>query len=207
MSRGELSKRNRSVAALLGAGAIDTHVCRELGLTPAQFERTVQRIAAFVAETADLTHPMALCERALRCRADGKRRSIAARFRALMETASEAVLVVDGRSGVIREANDRAAGLFGRSRLELVGLSVEELVPDSIRSIHAAYRLGFLASSRRREMGHHPGIVAVRPDESRSELAIALTATNNDDDVMVVCTEYSRWAVSEVESRSRATVE
>lgn len=189
---------------MLGDGATDHQVCRELGLTPASFQQCLTRVAEFADTPVDPTRPIALCERALRSRADSKVRSLQARFQALMETAPEAVLVVDGRSGIIREANEQAARLFGRTVEALVGLSVEALVPEELQSIHQAYRLGFLASTRRREMGHHPGIVTVRPDGSKSDLAIALTTTNDHDDVMVVCTEYNQWLSVDPAAKVRA---
>lgn len=204
MQRRDLSERNRAVATMLSQGATDIQVCRELGISHDELEIALRGIGDFASTPVDETRPIALCERALRTRADVQVRALQARFAALMETAPEAVLVSDGRTGLIKEANDQAVRLFGRSRRELIGLSVEELVPDSLKSVHVAYRLGFLASSRRREMGHHPGIAIERPDGTRSELAIALTATAGSDDVMVVCTEYTQWARAEgVNARQR----
>ncbi|HLK15066.1 MAG TPA: PAS domain S-box protein [Fimbriimonadaceae bacterium] len=202
----KLSQTDAAMAALLGSGATDIAVRHELRLTQAQFDQALRRLISFVSDPVDASKPKALCERALRCRAEAMVRSLEARFHALMETALEAVLVVDGRSGIIREANGPAEELFGRSRSELQGLSVEELVPVNLRSIHGAYRLGFLSSDRRRELGRHPGIVALRPDGTSSTLAIALTSTKDNDDVMVVCTEYTRWkAIQGAAQASSAT--
>jgi hypothetical protein len=42
-------------------------------------------------------------------------------------------------------------------------------------------------------MGYHPPIFGVRSDGAKIDMAIALTATPIDDDIMVVCTEHSHW--------------
>jgi PAS domain S-box-containing protein len=61
----------------------------------------------------------------------------------------DALLVVDA-AGLIVLANPPAAQLLGYGPDELVGLNVDELVPDSIRPRHAAYRG---ATDRRRARG------------------------------------------------------
>jgi PAS domain S-box-containing protein len=77
--------------------------------------------------------------------------------------------------------------MFGYSPRELVGHEVEMLVLPEVRDVHVAYRNGFLNSVRKREMGYHPPIEALRKDGSTIWLDIALTATQATDDVMVVC--------------------
>ena len=110
-----------------------------------------------------------------------------------MDVLPHAVLIIDGRTGAIKEFNLAACELFGYTSEALKGLTVEDLVPGVQRAIHTAYRIGFLSSIRRREMGYHPPIFGLCSDGGQIEMAIALTATMADDDVMVVCTERSRW--------------
>lgn len=45
-------------------------------------------------------------------------------------------------------------------------------------------------------MGYHPPIYAARADGAKIEIAISLTASAADDDVMVICTEYRTWEVA-----------
>jgi len=107
----------------------------------------------------------------------------------------------------VKEFNEVACRMFGYTAKEFWGLKVEQLVPQSFRAIHPAYRLGFLANVRKREMGYHPPILGVRKDGTEVEMAIALTATVADDDVMVVCSELSRWVGSDAcDAESEASV-
>jgi len=135
----------------------------------------------------------AMYERALRLRAENTFRSLEARFHALLDASPNAILVVNAMTGVISQVNSNAAKLFGYPANGLVGRSVEDLVNPPLRAIHPAYRIGFVTSARRREMGYHPPIFAYRAVGSEVEVAIALTATTNDEEVMVVCTEFARW--------------
>jgi PAS domain S-box-containing protein len=126
-------------------------------------------------------------ERVQRHRLDGEIWASEARLNALMDISPEAVFVVNGRSGRILKVNNKAQTMLGYSPRELVGRSVEMLVPSDKREVHVAYRNGFLNSVRKREMGYHPLIEALKKDGTLIQLEIALTATQATDDVMVVC--------------------
>jgi PAS domain S-box-containing protein len=196
-----LSERERQVLERLSQGLKDAEICRDLGISETVFRRALKRIESLAeAETEDAGRHY---ERALKVRAENRLRSLEARFQALMSILPGAVLVVDGRTGVIKEINESASQLFGYSVQEFIGRSVEDLVPEELRAIHPRYRIGFLSSLRKRELGYHPPIFGVRADGSQIEVAIALTATTADDDVMVVCTEKSAWAdVERVQHRA-----
>lgn len=110
-----------------------------------------------------------------------------ARLYALMDTAPEAVFLIDGRSGKILKANNNAVLAFGYSLRELVGEVMEFLIPADQREVHRLFRDGFLRSVRKREIGYHPAIFALHKDGSLIPLDIALTASQTSDEVMVVC--------------------
>ena len=61
------------------------------------------------------------------------------RFRELLEAAPDAILEVDA-SGHIQLMNAITEKLFGYSREELLGQSVELLIPEEMRELHAAHR-------------------------------------------------------------------
>lgn len=202
-----LSPRDQKVLQLLSEGLADHEVCRELRMSPNLLRQAIERIEQrATVETEDAGR---FFERALRKRAENRIVSMEARFQALKQIIPQAVLIVDGRSGIIKDANALACQLFGFTEGELVGKKVEELVPDEHRAVHTAYRLGFLASIRKREMGYHPPIYGLRSDGTTVEVAIALTATTADDDVMVVCAERAQWTAPAAQrdeaARSRLT--
>ena len=87
-----------------------------------------------------------------------------AAYRTLFSAYPDALLVVD-RGGTIVLANPAAVALLGYPVDELVGLSVETLVPDAIRARHAAYREEYGRHPRARPMGTQMDLVAKRRDE------------------------------------------
>ncbi len=70
----------------------------------------------------------------------------------LINAAPDAMFVVDVQ-GVILLANDQAEQLFLYRRDELVGRSIDMLVPDTLRASHASHRSAYDAAPRRRAMG------------------------------------------------------
>jgi PAS domain S-box-containing protein len=65
-----------------------------------------------------------------------------ARFRALLESSPDAIVIVGG-DGAIQLVNARTEQLFGFDRDELVGQPVEILVPESLRGPHEKYRAAY----------------------------------------------------------------
>ena len=74
------------------------------------------------------------------------------RFRLAVEAAPNAMIMTDEK-GTIVLANSQAEALFGYSRAELSGMSVETLVPERLRATHPASRAQFFADPQSRSMG------------------------------------------------------
>jgi PAS domain S-box-containing protein len=189
MSESSFGERSGILRAL-AEGNSDLKVCQQFGLLIGDLERILADLATEASSSPELALQWAEI-RAIR--AENARIATEGRLQALMDISPEAVLVVNAPTGAIERANDLASTMFGYPASELIGLSIEELVPDQYRHIHPVFRIRFMTSTRKREMGYHPPIFAKRKDGSEVEVAIALTANPTDDTVMVVCTEFARW--------------
>jgi protein-histidine pros-kinase len=77
-------------------------------------------------------------------------------FQQLFESAPDAAIVVDV-DGRIVLANAHAEELFRYTREELVGQSVELLVPERFQEAHVQQRRDYMDEPRKRPMGH-PGV-------------------------------------------------
>ena len=95
-------------------------------------------------------------------------------YRSVFSAYPDALLLVDA-AGLIALANPAASALLGYAKDELVGLSVDELVPDSIRPRHASYRQAYAHAPRSRPMGTQMELVAKRRDGSEVMVEIALS--------------------------------
>ncbi|CAN5608247.1 hypothetical protein BH10PSE18_BH10PSE18_50530 [soil metagenome] len=86
-------------------------------------------------------------------------------FRSVFAAYPDALLVVD-QQGLIVLANPAAIDLLGYTGDELIGLDVEQLVPDAVRPRHATYRHGYANAPRARPMGRQLDLTAKRRDGS-----------------------------------------
>ena len=75
-----------------------------------------------------------------------ERKRAEATFRDLLESAPDAMVIVD-RSGRIVLVNTQTERLFGYTRAELLDQSVDQLVPDRFRARHPEHRTRYFADS------------------------------------------------------------
>ncbi len=85
----------------------------------------------------------------------------------------DAIFVTDA-NGVIRDANPRASELFGYAQSELVGISIEALVPERFRARHPSHRENYDAHPRARQMGAAMNLFGLRKDGSEFPVDIML---------------------------------
>ena len=95
-------------------------------------------------------------------------------YRDLLDAAPDALLIVDDE-GIVVYANAQVEALFGYERSEILGQSIEILVPARHRAPHVAHRAGFSAAPRKRPMGSGLQLAAVRKDGTEFPVEISLS--------------------------------
>lgn len=95
-------------------------------------------------------------------------------FRALFETAPDAMIVVD-HEGRIVLANPQSERLFGYDAGELDGQPVEVLLPENVRASHGAHRADYMANPRVRPMGAGYELTGRRKDGQAFPVEIGLS--------------------------------
>jgi PAS domain S-box-containing protein len=106
------------------------------------------------------------------------------RFRALLESAPDAMVIVDG-AGTIRLVNAQTEALFGYPREELLGRPVEILVPGRFRADHPGRRRGYAANQQVRPMGAGLDLRGLRRDGSEFPVEISLSPLQTSDGLLV----------------------
>jgi PAS domain S-box-containing protein len=104
-------------------------------------------------------------------------------FRAALELAPDAIVITD-RGGKIVLVNAQAENVFGYRDEELVGQSVELLLPERFRAAHVAHRSRFGAEPKIRGMGARPDLPARRKDGSEFLAEISLGPIHTEAEVL-----------------------
>lgn len=111
-------------------------------------------------------------------------------YQAIFAASPDGLLVVDA-DGVIRAANPRAEELFGWTTEELIGQSVDVLVPDAVGQSHHTHRARFAADPHNRPMGVGLDLRGRRKDGSTFPVEISLSPWHPSDSaepMRVICT-------------------
>jgi PAS domain S-box-containing protein len=107
------------------------------------------------------------------------------RFRKVVEYAPSAMVMINSR-GLIELVNRQTEQLFQYSRNELLGQSIELLLPERFRSAHPNLRTGFLASPLSRPMGVGRDLYGRRKDGSEFAVEIGLNPLETEQGQMVL---------------------
>ncbi len=114
----------------------------------------------------------------------------------LLESLPDAIIAVDN-SGRIVETNSQAQELFGYERDELVGQTVEMLVPESYRRGHQEHRESFAEAPKTRRMGAGFELYGRRRDGSQFPVEISLSPVATANGPMVLS------AIRDISDRKR----
>lgn len=152
---------------------VATHLALH-GLRKHLEERVRERTAEFQEANARLVAEIA------------ERRRAEENFRAVLESAPEAMVIVNRRHEIVL-VNSRAETVFGYRRDELLGLAIEMLVPDGFRAGHARYVDGYLATPAMRPMGKGRGLHGRGRDGREFPAEISLSPVGSGDEMLVIC--------------------
>lgn len=149
----------------------------------------------------------------LRDRVEQALRESESRFRTLVE-ASPSGFVLTDRQGRISMANPHAERALGYAPGELLGRSVDALLPQRARPAHRRWRKSYLEAPSSRPMGAGRDLFARRKDGTEIPVEVALTPIPGEDGPMVLATlvditerRHVERTLRESEERFRGTFE
>jgi PAS domain S-box-containing protein len=150
---------------LYGRRKDGTQVPVEIGLTPVATEDGMFILSSIVDISA--------------------RRRAEARFRAAVESSPAGMVMVDGGGSIVL-VNKAVERMFGYGREELMGESIEKLVPERFRSVHPGHRQGFFRAPDARAMGAGRDLFGLRKDGTEIPVEIGLNPIETDDGTFVL---------------------
>ncbi len=114
---------------------------------------------------------------------EAERRQEEAKFRDLIESTPDAIFAVD-KNGIIVLLNSQTEKIFGYSRGELIGQSVETLVPERFRELHLGHRAKYSSEPRARPMGTGLDLYGRRKDGSEFPIDISLSPLKSSGEIL-----------------------
>jgi hypothetical protein len=160
--------RARSMGAgrdLYGLRKDGSEVPVEIGLTPLVTEEGVFVLSSIVDITA--------------------RKRAEERFRLAVESSPNGMVMVDP-AGKMVLVNREVERMFGYERQELLGQSIEMLVPERFRQRHPTYRSTFFRAPDRRSMGVGRDLFGLKKDGTELPVEIGLNPIETEDGLFVL---------------------
>ena len=102
------------------------------------------------------------------------------RFRAIVDTVAEGIIITDGR-GVIESFNPAAAWIFGYTPEEAIGRNVSMLMPAPDSQQHSSHMARYLESSETTIIGTVREVDAQRQDGSLVPIELAISEVHVAD--------------------------
>jgi PAS domain S-box-containing protein len=116
-----------------------------------------------------------------------ERRPIEARFREFLEAAPDAVVIVNDGDQIVL-VNSRTERLFGYPRSDLIGESVELLIPERFRRPHQGARGGHFHPARAGVTGSELDLSGLRKDGSEFPIEITPSPLETEEGILASST-------------------
>ncbi|MEA2699332.1 MAG: hypothetical protein QOI66_3603, partial [Myxococcales bacterium] len=160
-------KDGRRVPVLIGSAMIE-----------AETDGREKKCISFVVDLTERKAAQAAIEQL------GEERAAAAKFRALLDSAPDAMVIV-GNDGLITLVNNQMEAVFGYPRAAVIGQPIEILIPDRFKDAHPAHRGHYFRNPGLRPMGAGVELYGRRQDGTEFPIEVTLSPLKTAEGVLV----------------------
>jgi PAS domain S-box-containing protein len=114
-----------------------------------------------------------------------ERRQAEDRFEQVVHSAPNAIVLVNRKQQIVL-VNQQACQLFGYEATQIVGQSVERLIPERFRARHGGYFASFFGNLQARAMGSGRDLVGLRSDGREVPIEVGLNPIHTNQGTMVL---------------------
>jgi PAS domain S-box-containing protein len=118
-------------------------------------------------------------------------------FKELLKSAPDAIVQVD-TNGSILFLNEQTVNLFGYDSDELLGKSIEQLIPEALKDVHRKHRKKYEKYPTTRSMGSDLELIAKRKDNTELFVEVSLSCIKTDDEIKITA------IIRDITSRKKA---
>ena len=130
-----------------------------------------------------------------------------ARWRALIDAAVDAMIVIDGK-GLIEEFNPAAERMFGYKAADILGRNVSKLMPSPDRERHDGYITRYLETGEQKIIGIGRDVTALRADGTKFpvHLSVGTMRVAGEPHFVGIVHDLSRRMTLEEQIREQASL-
>lgn len=107
------------------------------------------------------------------------------KFSKVLESTPNGILIVD-KDGKIKMVNKQSEELFGYSKSEMLGKSIEILIPDKYKTPHVAYRKTYADNATKRNMGGNKDLFALHKQGHEVPVLVGLNSLDMKEEKVVI---------------------
>ena len=107
------------------------------------------------------------------------------KFSILLNAIPEVIVIIN-QEGIIKLVNRQIKNVFGYAKEELIGKSVECLMPERFRGKHVDLRIGYAKAPTVREMGTNLELFGLRKDGREFPIDVSLSPMNYGEDGLII---------------------
>jgi len=106
-------------------------------------------------------------------------------FETIFNSATESLIISNNR-GIIENINPATEELFGYSKKELIGKTIDVLIPKNVRKHHSSYRDKYYEKPTKRKMGEGRDLYGQKKDGSIVPLEISLNHIGSGEELRIL---------------------